>query len=194
MCVIAIVKNKINQETLLKCWQTNSDGMGVAWFEKGLVKWKKGLVFYEMSDLIKTIGPPYVIHFRKASVGGINTELTHPFIISPASEIEKEGTNKMLLFHNGHFDNYNIFQSCLGIHLTGPVSDSRVIASVVSKRGYNLLKILGEQGNKFTVMTNKKIKLFGDKWREHEDNLFSNLNWKSCKFQKKNGKKSLIFS
>lgn len=87
MCVIAVSKKGIRQPSekeLFSMWETNPHGAGYMTIRNGKVEIHKG--FLEWEDFIRsvrsekfTINDPVVYHFRIATQGGINPEMTHPF-------------------------------------------------------------------------------------------------------------------
>ena len=101
MCVV-IAKpsgSKLDLTTLHKCWNSNNQGAGVAWcdrgkiyIEKGFMEWDSFKGFWESRDWTKI---PAIVHFRIATHGGINEENTHPFWVFP---------NQLAFAHNGMMD------------------------------------------------------------------------------------------
>lgn len=191
MCVIiAATEKQVPSDILDRCAKANPHGIGVAWRENGITKWKKGVVLPELNIMVSTLPLPYIVHFRWASVGGVTDNLLHPFIINGDSPLKKEGENETLLFHNGHYDDYRVLQDLFKLKLEDVISDSRVLASIVSKYGYNILDSLGKKRNRFVVFSNKKIRFFGEDWKKYKGCLFSNLNWlqeKKTRFHEQSG-------
>lgn len=140
MCIIFHVKEARPDDNMLqRAQERNSDGIGLAWREtiKGerLVRWEKGLtVDYLLEKLHKKEPPkPYVIHFRKASVGATDPRLCHPFVVTPRTPLDLKGTAKTVLFHNGHWNSWRFDLKRLIMERrkeipTGPWTDSRAIA------------------------------------------------------------------
>ena len=54
----------------------------MAWREKRRIHWKKALTPGEVNHLIQKVPGELVIHFRWASVGGIEPLLCHPFPVT----------------------------------------------------------------------------------------------------------------
>jgi hypothetical protein len=150
MCVIALAtgNRKMTADEFSNCWLTNNDGFGVAWREHGIVKYKKGIMkakeaWYFYKNEVPCV--PHTAHFRIATAGGVNPQLTHPFIISPDSPIalEYEGRGPVL-FHNGVVSDYRallaIYKSFRRDFDEGAfVSDSRVVAMLVGQVGREIL-------------------------------------------------------
>lgn len=90
MCVIAVSEKGIRQPTekeLSLMWKGNPDGGGYMCIRNGKVMIHKG--FLEWKDFIRSVrsekftpDDPVVYHFRIATQGGINAEMTHPFPLS----------------------------------------------------------------------------------------------------------------
>lgn len=88
MC-IAIAKPEgmlLSGQTLKNCWDSNPDGAGFMYPEKGKVVIVKGLMTF---DEFMTAYEPHkekqaALHFRIATHGGVNKENTHPFQVTPA--------------------------------------------------------------------------------------------------------------
>jgi predicted glutamine amidotransferase len=153
MCVIIIAQKRLPTEAELRmAWQRNSDGVGVAWVEKGKVKWVKGLMRLEdVLKLLPKVRTPSVWHFRSATHGGVNQELTHPFLISPNSPFSnplkgelKKGQS--LLFHNGvegqAISNLINLLAIKNLRLNDTtMSDTRAIAVAISLVGEVVLSL-----------------------------------------------------
>jgi predicted glutamine amidotransferase len=156
MCVIIIAQKRMpTEDELRRAWQRNNDGAGVAWWERGKVKWVKGLMKLEdVLKLIPKVKTPSVWHFRSATHGGVNQELTHPFLISPSSPFSnplKGGLKKgeALLFHNG-VEGQAISQliqllAIKGMRLNEQVSDTRAIAIMSSLVGEVVLSMFSSK-------------------------------------------------
>jgi hypothetical protein len=101
MCVVIAkpVGSKLSISTLKRCWDSNNQGAGVSWcdrgeifIEKGFMEWDSFKGFWESRDWTKI---PAIIHFRIATHGGINEENTHPFWVFPS---------QLAFAHNGIMD------------------------------------------------------------------------------------------
>jgi hypothetical protein len=183
MCIIAIAeKRKLTVEEFKTCWTNNPDGAGFAWYDKkgnlivskGFMKIKEALSFYE------TLPLPHVAHFRVGTSGNVCPELTHPFIVSKESEIVLSGKVERVLFHNGvvsDWKNYMVQIALVdGKMLTGKINDSRVIASLVSRIGEDILDHLG---SKWVTMDKENMTYYGGDWEKEKGVLFSNTTYKS---------------
>jgi predicted glutamine amidotransferase len=179
MCVICIKPQGvvINVKDLKLMFEANSHGAGFAILEKGKVYYKKGLMsIEELIQEIKEFNTPkydLVVHCRLASVGGITSELTHPFPITDKKEklLSLEGYSKVVLFHNGTLY-YNRLSN---------LSDTADLAlklnelKVTPEKLVKILSLFSDQ--KFVLMTSKKIYHIGE-FFEHKGLLVSNLSWK----------------
>ena len=147
MCVIIVAQKRLpNEEDLRRAWSRNDDGAGVAWVEKGKVRWVKGLMtLKEVIEVLPKVKTPCVWHFRSATHGGVSQALTHPFLISPRMPFSnplkgvlKDGES--LLFHNGvegqAISNLINLLAIKNLRLDDTVmSDSRAIAIAISLVG-----------------------------------------------------------
>ncbi len=164
MCNIMVCYRIPTEEELTASWQSNNHGAGVAWNNGEKVYYKKGIMKIEdLKKIIEKIKPPYVIHFRLASIGAKIPELTHPFVISKeiSNPLQYEGEHSVL-FHNGtEREAVNMFMMyCLLKNKKIPehFSDSLCIAKLVCVLGYNYLRHLD---GKFCIVEPKKIITFG---------------------------------
>jgi len=158
MCIIAVCeKRALTDKELENCFSTNKDGAGIAWHKDGMNHYIKGLMkLDEVKDVYSDIREcgiiPHVVHFRTSTTGGVNEELTHPFIVSkdsPVADMVWDGKDP-LLFHNGCFRNWE--ESMLNFYIRksaripdGNWSDSRFMAILVHFLGKNVLKIKGSK-------------------------------------------------
>jgi hypothetical protein len=86
MC-IAIYKPEgfeLTEDSLINCWNANSDGAGFMYPEDGKINIIKGLMTY---DEFRAAYDPHserqlALHFRIATHGGVTKENTHPFQVS----------------------------------------------------------------------------------------------------------------
>lgn len=89
MCII-IAKpagaKKLDEKILEKAWTSNPDGGGVVWkkpnedvyFQKGFMKKEE---FLEKLKEINEDDTAFIAHFRIRSVGAVNAQNTHPFVM-----------------------------------------------------------------------------------------------------------------
>lgn len=113
MCLIIIKPNNINfpkEEILYKAFKANPDGAGLAYNTNNKVYITKGYMTYNhfieyYRKIISNISKDsaLLIHFRKASRGKVNPELTHPFPITDNLEVLKKTFIKTnyAVAHNG---------------------------------------------------------------------------------------------
>ena len=157
MCVVLICPPKQRPDlTILRaCHAANPHGAGVAWRDKRRIHWRKALTPGEVNHLIQKVPGEVIIHFRWASVGGVEPLLCHPFPVTAEAALGYEGVCKSVLFHNGTWGNWESAQEIIG-ELDGPMSDSRAVAALVHHKGTKPLKRLP---GRRAVMTSKEISL-----------------------------------
>lgn len=154
MCVIyAVYKNMPNDAELERGADQNEDGAGVCWLDhsKKTVRWVKGLDS-KVDSVKKVIAdnkivPPYAIHFRTASIGGVNTELTHPFPVAKGIPTWEAGNAPLVLMHNGHVADWKQWFFPMAITHKDlmplpPWSDSRALAYAVYAKGEGVLDFI----------------------------------------------------
>lgn len=176
MCVILHCEKAIpTLDDLKKMEAANSAGGGVAWFEKNRVRWSKGIRAKAIFEIISSMPPPFVIHFRLATVGGVKKTLCHPFPISPDSELLLNGTAHGVLFHNGHCTNWEQLALAAGVELKGDVSDTRALAAITARnQNPNWLKTITDR---FAIMTGGEVHRLGN-WTEEGGIHYSNTFWR----------------
>jgi hypothetical protein len=154
MCVIYAVYKGMPDDTELErgSWQ-NDDGAGICWLDKAkrTVRWIKGLQS-KTEDVKKVIAdnkivPPYAIHFRTASIGGVDPDLTHPFPICKGVPLWQAGNAPLVLMHNGHIGDWKQWTMPMAISSKEftplpPWSDSRALAYAVYLKGEGILDFI----------------------------------------------------
>lgn len=145
MCVIITtpsLRHRPSLENLELCAEANSHGSGVAWLTGKRVEYAKGLPVAEIHRLLKNVAGPAIVHFRIASVGGVNPQLCHPFPITHRADLHRSGRARAVLFHNGTWSEYRAASEHFGIRFGKhePVSDTRVAAALVARFGFAWLK------------------------------------------------------
>lgn len=182
MCIIFVAKTKRPIDDLLvRAADRNSDGIGIAWREKGKVHWEKGLDVQQLLDRVHKNPPPYpyVMEFRSATTGGELPELCHPFVASPSASIALKGSAKEVLFHNGHWMGWEYKLKESFFHFTdkippGPWSDSRALARLVGVYGKEVLEWLDLRNEqRICLFSYDKVSLIGS-WSEGDGFLHSN--------------------
>ena len=177
MCVILVCPENVRPkpEVLYACHEANPHGAGVAWREGGRVRWEKNLGPGQLLKLLRELNGEIVIHFRWASVGGVDPRLCHPFPITPKASISLTGVAEALLFHNGTWSGYVDALERLEQHRkaplpTRPMSDSRAAALVVHTTGPDSLQRLP---GRWVWMHRDETRLYGD-WENFEGMRVSN--------------------
>jgi hypothetical protein len=136
----------------------------------------KNLAADEVHQLLAQLEGEVVIHFRWASVGGVDARLCHPFPVNAAASTKLSGTSQRLLFHNGTWGDWkralkHVPEAMLGAGDT-PLSDSRAMALLVHHLGK--AEILEHVGGRVVLFGVKTTRFFGD-WREWGGMRCSNL-------------------
>lgn len=182
MCVILACERRPDRETLEACASSNPHGAGVAWFSGGGVEWRKNLVPDQVGLVLDNIPLPYVIHFRIATVGGVNAGLCHPFPLKSGVPLDLAGKSSGVLFHNGHCSHAGELALAADVRLKGPASDTRQIAAVVHKIGLERGKeLIASIGDRFALMQDRNIALIGQ-WTKRGQIWYSNLHWERTIF------------
>ena len=178
MCVILVCPPKVRPDidVLRACHAANPHGAGVGWRRSDKVHWQKNLGPEEVGQLIGKLDGELVIHFRWASVGGVQPQLCHPFPVDRVSSTKLEGKAARLLFHNGtwsgHKSALEFVEAKQKRKVGGPMSDSRVIALLVDHLRDN--SVLEHIEGRFVLYSAKSTKLYGD-WRTWGGMRVSNL-------------------
>lgn len=178
MCVILVCPPQVRPDidVLKACHTANPHGAGVAWRQGGQVHWQKNLGAEEVDSLIAGIEGELVIHFRWASVGGVDPQLCHPFPVDRGASTKLIGKAARLLFHNGtwsgHRSALEFVEKKQERKVGGPISDTRVVALLVDHMRDN--SVLKHIEGRFVLYSAKSTKLYGD-WRTWRGMRVSNL-------------------
>jgi hypothetical protein len=180
MCVILVCPETVRPkpEVLYACHEANPHGAGVAWREAGRVRWQKNLTAGEVMTLLKKLEGEVVVHFRWASVGGVDPRLCHPFPITPKASVSLSGMADNVLFHNGTWSDYPDALERLERHRKeplpgGPMSDTRAAALVVHTAGAD---VLHRMSGRWVWMNAERTRLFGP-WEEWKGMQVSNTHF-----------------
>lgn len=175
MCLIVINEKPgcggVPKKTLELGATRNKDGAGIAWIDGDVVRWKKGITdFNEIFEIAENVPSPHLIHFRLSTIGGDNSQLTHPFPVTADCSVDLEGTAPAVISHNGIWSSW---QQCViallnkdNILPSGPWSDTRGIAWTTFHHGEGLLDLIGE---KVGLLTPQGITAYGKGW--YRDNF-----------------------
>jgi hypothetical protein len=182
MCVIMIAgKVRPTEEMVRRAWDSNKDGFGIAYWDKGEVVWEKGVMEVEKAvELCEKTPLPYVAHWRVASIGGVKPSLTHPFEVSAKVNLALKGRTKVgVLFHNGHWAPWNekVLDAAIYSNTKLPSgsdwSDSRGMAFLVHIYGPEVMNLLTTQKGVF--VTPKMFDIFtGPGWEKINEVWCSN--------------------
>jgi len=102
MCVIAVkpIESKLTRKEIYNCWSNNLDGAGFMYADPGtgkihihkeLYSFARFYRKYRKAELKHGAETPFVLHFRRKTIGDVNIGNTHPFRISA----------KVAFCHNG---------------------------------------------------------------------------------------------
>lgn len=174
MCVALICPPKVRPSLplLQACDRANPHGAGIAWRERGRIHWRKGLSVHAVHQFALEHTGELIIHFRWASVGGVDPLLCHPFPVTAGAELAAEGRTAAVLFHNGTWGNWEAALPTIG-DLDGPLSDSRAAAALIKATGSKFLRRLP---GRWAVMKRSEIELHGE-WLQYKGLLVSNRNF-----------------
>ena len=177
MCVILVCAKNVrpSRDVLYACHAANPHGAGVAWREGGRVRWGKNLGPGKLSVLLPKLEGEIIVHFRWASVGGVDGRLCHPFPITPKANVSLSGNAESVLFHNGTWGGYADALMRLEQHRdeplpTRPMSDTRAAALIVHTTGPNTLHKLP---GRWVWMNAERTQLYGQ-WEQWGGMLVSN--------------------
>jgi len=129
------------------------------------VRWQKNLGPGKLMMKLRELPPgEVVVHFRWASVGGVDARLCHPFPVTPKAPISLTGAAESVLFHNGTWagfeDALDRLQQATGVELPRPpMSDTRAAALLVNATKVDVLHRLP---GKWVWMGAAETKLFGE--------------------------------
>ncbi len=178
MCVILVCPPQVrpDPEVLQACHLANPHGAGVGWRQDGAVHWRKNLGAEEVAELIAGLEGEIVLHFRWASVGGVDPHLCHPFPVDRTASTKLEGRAARVLFHNGtwagHKSALEFIEKKQGRTIARPISDTRVIALLIDHlKDHSTLRHIG---GRFVLYSAKRTKLYGE-WRTWRGMRASNL-------------------
>lgn len=177
MCVILVCPKNVRPtpEVLFACDGANPHGAGMAWRSKGRVHWLKNASVSDLLRELPKIRGEVVIHFRWASVGGVDARLCHPFPVTPRANVSLSGNADAVLFQNGTWHGYRDALARLEEVRkkplpTVPMSDTRAAALVVHTTGPDVLEKLP---SRWVWMSAKETKLFGP-WEDWHGMRLSN--------------------
>lgn len=173
MCLLLIAYNKFPSKEILELGEKqNSDGAGIAWASGGKVHWIKGLKARDLPAYAMDTKGPWLIHFRKASIGGARPDLCHPFPTDGECSTATTGdTLYGVLAHNGtwhkwHEELINLIN--LGHEIpTGPWSDTRTMAWGATVVGEQFL--IDAQEKIAWMTSDGEITRYGSGWYEDKD-------------------------
>lgn len=164
MCLILICNSeRPSVDYLKKASDVNPHGMGIAWFEKKAVRFKKGITkVFDLFEISQKVKLPYTIHFRMDSVGDKSLTLTHPFPLFTEDLLALEGEAKAVLFQNGHWSGYLDIADIItfvGKKHINTNSDTAVLANLINLYGWQILNHLDISSQKICIMEDGVIQI-----------------------------------
>ena len=181
MCVILVCPDETARPTrdvLEACHDANPHGAGMAWRENSKVRWMKNLDVDDVEALLAELDGEVIIHFRWASVGGIDADLCHPFPVTRWAKTDLFGEADTVLFQNGTWPAYDeALRRLRHEHKKrlprGPMSDTRAAALCVHSHGR---RILSKLPGRWAWMNAAQTRLYGP-WAEFRGMKVSNRNF-----------------
>lgn len=175
MCLLIVAEKDFPSKRVLELGEKqNSDGGGIAWIDGNKVFWKKNLSARNILKLARNTKAPWIIHFRKASIGLKVEDLCHPFPTEQEADLLKPGdlvsgsSDVGVLAHNGNWHGWHDVLITLvneGHKLPkGPWSDTRAMAWASSIKGEEFLKGIKE---KVAWLTPNGVTRYGSGWSEN---------------------------
>ncbi len=162
MCVIVVKPEgvQIKKSDLKKMWDHNSDGAGLAIYDKDKIRIIKGfMAFNPFWDCLNSLQDQQVVfHLRFATHGVTNQAQTHPFSVSSkmktAKALRENTLYERILFHNGIISNFG----------NDKYSDTldfcrNVLAKIPEE---SRIGLLSEISSKFVYMDVNEITMIGD--------------------------------
>ena len=200
MCVIIFSPCKGSRpsaRTLELCEKANPHGIGiVTQGNSKMYSVSKGVSMDYLKKALANTDGAIAIHFRYATVGGIEPELCHPFPCTHRAENWLDYEASDVLMTNGTWMNweqsYQIIRKLTKTpKLQGEISDTRAMAQIIgSQQSYSWLHNVSDKHPQskrvrslyLTKGKNKKMHFFGE-WSNYEGCKFSNMRWKPQKFK-----------
>lgn len=194
MCVIAYKARNIempSNETLEKCFSTNSHGAGILLHRAGtkILEIHKGFMTYKkFEDQIKELNikkeDDVIMHFRITTSGGTSEENCHPFPISnKVEDLKATRINTARAFvHNGVLGSGDekIKISDTQLFVRDVMSRTEIQNNLENEEVKRFISEFAGTGNRFFVADAEKdiFEVFG-KWHEDGGIKYSNLTFKN---------------
>lgn len=186
-----------NEAVLSLCWSANPDGAGLSYYrpdapfvgvQKGYMTWAE----FEKALPALKIEDDVVLHFRVATSGGVNPQMTHPFIVSQQKSMLccTKGVSRFVMAHNGVLgsgkdglsDTALFVRDELAPALTLTKSiEAEVVTNIIAPHALNNRFVLQDGQNHVT-------RRFGT-WHKRDGCYFSNTYWAWDCYTDKTGKK-----
>jgi hypothetical protein len=170
MCVIMASKTqKPPKEWMQQAAIANPDGAGLSWIQAGKVHYLKNIDPQKAIAKMAEIKPPYVLHFRLASIGEKSSALCHPFPVSVNVPLTTVGTCEAALSHNGHWANWDdmVKQTVMMTKTRFPFgewSDSRGMAFMAGVYGLNFMSFMPKYQKIAILTASGRLLTYGEGW------------------------------
>lgn len=198
MCVIIFspsTGSRPSHKTLDLCNKANPHGIGiVTQGSRKMFSVSKGISMSYLKKTLRDTEGAIAIHFRYATIGGVEPNLCHPFPCTERAESWLDYESSDILMTNGTWINweqsYEIVRKLTKTsRLKGEVSDTRAMAQIVgSTRSHSWLGNITDKHPQSTRVrslymtkgSRQRMHFYG-KWEDHDGCKFSNLRWKTRK-------------
>jgi predicted glutamine amidotransferase len=165
-------KSHITDEEIVASAQSNSDGTGIAFVDRGRVYFEKGITIERALELFHQCKTPGLIHVRLATHGGVSDEMCHPFPVTTDLKAMRatSGHVDRVLAHNGVWCRYDAVLERLARKRPDlPIakqrySDSKAMALMAAIEGEEVLR--HDCGGRTCVLDSKGLRLYGYGWEK----------------------------
>jgi hypothetical protein len=189
MCIIVykpLGANVVGKSILESCWESNSDGAGMAWYNSETELWQVRKGFMKFKPFWRAYKEQHfqpqdvvICHFRIGTSGLKDGGNTHPFpVVGDLNEMRAENfACSSILFHNGVVGRGEGDFSDTMIHVRD------YVAPIIDKLGVNdkmplIFTKLLEGASRWILTKDDKLWRFGSSWIEDDGCFFSNATYK----------------
>ena len=195
MCIIAVKPRGValpSIETLKRLFYKNPDGAGIAYAIDGAITLSKG--YMDINEYIKAVQKipveaSAIIHTRISTSGGINKELTHPYILTNNyKELRRTSaklTEGFVVAHNGVFGEFGALKGANDtmqfiVNYLHPLKElkEKARASILDADIKPLINKLVSGSRLVILNTAGEFELFGNYWHEADGVYYSNEGYK----------------
>ena len=171
--------------TLWLCWEANPDGAGLSYYrpDRPVVGVQKGYMSWaEFEKALPALKPEddVVLHFRVATSGGVNPEMTHPFIVSTQKNMLRctKGVSRFVMAHNGVLGSGKDGLSDTALFVRDKLAPTLSLTRDIEADTVTELMDVHTTSNRFVLQDgqNHVTRRFGS-WHERDGCYFSNTYW-----------------